>query len=275
MIPYAPKKIFKEVNAPSSSFFKEFIELVIKITGVLVVCYIILGLLVDYAIVPNISPAMEERMGKLFLGKLQDKAPSPQEQEIQIILDNLVKNASALPRLNYDIYIDPSKQVNAIALPGGHIVLLSALLDEVDSENELAMILGHELGHFAHRDHLRGLGRNLVFILLSTIFLGTDHSTGNFLAKSIMGAEMKFSQAQEKAADQYGLELLEKTYGHAAGAVDFFDRIAQKEKMGKMFYILASHPNPAKRSEILRAIIVEKKYNIGQKKPFRRSHFAL
>ena len=46
--------------------------------------------------------------------------------------------------------------MNAVALPGGNIVVFAGLLKEIKSENELAMILGHELGHFAHRDHLRG-----------------------------------------------------------------------------------------------------------------------
>ncbi|MEP0779976.1 M48 family metalloprotease [Microcoleus sp. ZQ-A2] len=45
-----------------------------------------------------------------------------------------------------------------LALPGDAIVIYADLVQQAKSQNELMMVLGHELGHFAHRDHWRGLG---------------------------------------------------------------------------------------------------------------------
>ena len=53
-------------------------------------------------------------------------------------------------------------------------VIYQGLLAQAESENELMMVLGHELGHFANRDHLRGLGRALlVQIAIAAFFRQT------------------------------------------------------------------------------------------------------
>jgi Zn-dependent protease with chaperone function len=73
--------------------------------------------------------------------------------------------------MQYKIHIIPDPRINAMALPGGNIVVFSALIKETGSENELAFVLAHELGHFANRDHLRGLGRRLLLLTASAALI--------------------------------------------------------------------------------------------------------
>ncbi len=265
MIKYTPKAIDGNVNVSSSSPLKDFFELVIKITGLLLVIYIVLGVSVDY-MAPRLSVDMEVKIGKLFLKQFDNEKRSGQEEHIQLILNDLIHHADiTLPQMGYQVHVVESKEVNALAFPGGHIVILSGLLNEVESKNELAMVLAHELGHFVHRDHLRSLGRGLVFLVLSTLFLGTDSFTSNFLAGFISSADMKFSQAQETAADLFGLDLIQKTYGHVAGTTDFFEKAKAKEKMGKFFHFFSSHPHPQERVQMIKRVIEEKGYQTGDK----------
>ena len=77
------------------------------------------------------------------------------------ILDDLV-TYSDLKHRNFTIKVIPGKDVNAFAVPGDTILLVEELLNKVETENELAMVLGHELGHFHFRHHLKGMGRRLV-----------------------------------------------------------------------------------------------------------------
>ncbi|MEK6714679.1 MAG: M48 family metallopeptidase [Candidatus Omnitrophota bacterium] len=264
---YTAREIKGNDNISASSPVKDFFELIFKILGILLAVYIGLGFLVDY-LAPRISSSLELKLGRAFSKKFDEKPLSKEEKELQRILENLLKHADSLPKFDYKVNIEESKQVNAFVLPGGRIVVLNALLKKVGSENEIAMVLGHELGHFAYRDHLRGLGRNLIALLISSFLFGSDSSISQAVSNSITNAEMRFSQSRERAADIYGLELLNKAYGNVSGATDFFEKMGAEEKAGWFFYIFASHPYPKSRVAALKEAIKTKRYSIAQKIPW-------
>ncbi len=115
---------------------------------------------------------------------------------------------------------------NAIALPGGMVLLTTGLLEQVESENELAFVLGHELGHFRNRDHLRGLGRGVVTMLVvGALTDGLLADVGGVLGDVALRS---YSREQEHAADAFGLELMYAEYGHVSGADAFFARQHEK-----------------------------------------------
>ena len=103
-------------------------------------------------------------------------------------------------------------------------------MKEVASEKEISFVLAHELGLFANRDHLKGLGRGLLLWPLAAVFLGNDNSETDLAGRSLIGVQMKFSQAQETKADHFVLELMSKQFGHVVGAGAFMRKIALKEK---------------------------------------------
>jgi len=128
------------------------------------------------------------------------------------------------------------------------------------------MVLGHELGHFAHRDHLRSLGRSVLMQIAIAYFLGDTgwiHSTAASAIAAISNAQ--YSQSQETQADEVGLTLLQKTYGHVAGATDFFARLSQKQELNLDF--LATHPAPGRRVKELQESIKQRSYQVGEKSP--------
>lgn len=264
---FRPKEIPGNVNISPSSPVKDFFELILKILGLFLALYILLGFAVDY-IAPRIPEDTELKLGALFIKKYAHPSDIETEKRVQSILNKILPHAQKLPTFPYQIHITQSKEINAAAFPGGHIIVFTGLLQEMRSENELAMVLAHELGHFAHRDHLRGLGRGLLFLVLSTFFSGTDSSASKFIANSISKAEMRFSQGQESAADIYALELLNKTYGHSAGATDFFEKMSRKYPLPRFFFIFATHPYPKRRTQTIQNTIKEKGYTIGEKIPF-------
>ena len=263
---FTPREIKGNVNVSPVSPVKDFFELVIKILGLLLAAYILLGLAVDY-IAPRVSISTEQKIGRLFSAGFEKRERSPIEARLQLILDELVKNSRELPPFNYKIYVEESKNINAFALPGGGIMVYSALLKKADSENELAMVIGHELGHFYHRDHLRGLGRSLVFLLISSALFNADSSLNKVVDNMLTNAQMRFSRAQERGADLYALDLLNKTYGGVAGAIDFFEKMALNEKWWPVFYLFSSHPYPESRVRALKEAVKIKGYPAGQKRP--------
>ncbi len=269
---YTAKELKGNVNVPRISPIREFFLLLGGILGVILFFYIALGFAVDL-VVPKLSPEIEQDLGRLYSKIYENTEKTTAGIRLQQILDELVeklplsnpgsgtRNESQLQAgLQYKVHIVPNSQINAMALPGGNIVIFSALIKEVESENELAFILAHELGHFANRDHLRGLGRRLVLLTISAALLGGDNSVTGFLMNSLINVEMKFSQRQETMADLWALDLLNKRYGHVSGATDFFEKMSEKEKRGRILYYFATHPYPKKRVKVLEEQIQKKGY---------------
>ena len=253
---YSPKELEGNVNISHVSPIREFFLLLGGLLGIAIVIYFLLGFAIN-RVVDWMPPKAESGLGELFAEKFTDGKRSDKEKQLQDLLDKLRRHSS-LPGNNYTVHLFDSPEVNAVALPGRNIIVFKGLLDAVDSENELAFVLAHELGHFANRDHLRGLGRGLVMLAISVAILGENNSASTFIMNSIINVEMTFSRSQELAADRYAIELLNRRYGHIGGAVDFFGKIREKNRMGHIQHYFASHPHPDSRIEALEDIIEEK-----------------
>ncbi len=266
---YTPRRITENVNISKTSPLREFFTLLLGILAFLVGVYFLLGLAVNL-IAPRISTGLEDRLASLFTAYYAaEEAESPVQAHLQALLDDLAAAADQHNR-SYQVHVIVDPMVNAVALPGGHIVLYSGLLDQVRSENEVAMILGHELGHFANRDHLKGLGRGLVLVALSAAILGVDSKASQMLQSLLVTTEMRFSRKQELLADAWGLELLVRKYGHAGGATDFFRRVHEKERGKRFAYLFATHPYPEKRVRSLEMFIRERQIPVDETVPFSR-----
>jgi predicted Zn-dependent protease len=166
----------------------------------------------------------------------------PRAADVQSLLDRLARHWPENPyRLRAGVLEEASE--NALALPGGMVLVTTGLLERVESENELAFVLGHELGHFRGRDHLRALGRGAVVgLVMAALGLGGSSVELPRLAASL--AESGFGRAQEEAADRFGLALVLREYGHAGGASDFFRRLpdAEADVPSRLRSYLATHP---------------------------------
>ncbi|MEB3272833.1 MAG: M48 family metallopeptidase [Prochlorothrix sp.] len=215
-----------------------------------------------------IPPEVEQQLGRVIVPTFEQMAePGPAQDQLNQLLDRLEREAPAevTEGRDYQVLYVPQDVVNAIAIPGDRVIIYRGLLDQMGSENELMMVLGHELGHFAHRDHLRGLGRGIVVRVALAAVLGDVGTLGSI---AIAGAEnlsnAQYSQGQETQADDFGLGLLVSHYGHAAGATDFFQRLGESGGQGWDF--LASHPNPDRRVRQLNAWIEERGYDRLEKR---------
>lgn len=263
---FTPKELNGNVNVSRVSPLKEFFVLVGGILGIIFSVYIALGMAIEL-VVSRLPAGLEQRLGMVYSSMYETDGSTAAENELQRIVDDLSKEIPGGSKsFRYRVNIADNPQVNALALPGGNIVVFSGLLKEMGSENELAFVLAHELGHFANRDHLKGIGRGLVLMAISFALLGGDSSVTEFIMNSTVSVEMKFSQGQESDADLWALDLLNKRYGHVSGAEDFFERVASKEKMGRILYYFSTHPFPEDRINRLRARIEKKGYLLKEKK---------
>ncbi len=263
---YVPKRPEGNVNVTPGSPIRSFFVLLGGSLAILVGIYILLGLAVDL-LVHRIPPSVEARIGDLVLGTLgKPRMATPEEEVLQRMVDEIQERCADLPyRLSVRLY--KSDVTNAVALPGGTIAVFSGLVAKMDSENELAFVLAHESGHFVHRDHLKGLGRSLVLMILSAALFGGDSRVGEMLVGWVNVAEMGFSRRQETQADAFALATLHCRYGHVGGAVDFFEKLAELGDTGPVGHFFSTHPRNRKRIAHLEAFRKANGYPLGPLRP--------
>jgi predicted Zn-dependent protease len=100
------------------------------------------------------SEKRELEVGKEENDKLLEKAPIYQDAKLQAYVDQVGKRLAAIshrPELEYHFTIIDSPDINAFALPGGYVYINRGLLTLLTSEDQLAAVLGHEIGHITAR----------------------------------------------------------------------------------------------------------------------------
>ena len=267
---FTPVALTDNINVSKTHPLIELLWLVGGFVILVAVLFSLLGLTTDLAI-SKTPIKIETWIGELGLNEFSSTESNTLNQRLELLLVHLPKD-SPLRQYQFHVHLADSDEVNAIALPGGNIVVFAGLLKEVQSENELAMVLAHELGHFAHRDHLRGLGRGLGIAVASALLFGQQSATSSIISNALLTFNRRYSQQQETAADQFGIDLLIKRYGHAGGAIDFFSRFdADAEKDS---YLLATHPHPQARVAALNRRIAKQHYQVKAVEPLAKELYS-
>lgn len=243
---FEPRQPKEGINVSHTHPLVEAGTLVVGLAAI----FVIIALSIIFLIEAALYYVTAEDEAKLFSNWMPDDlvtvAPDDERlYQMQLLVDRL---ASHWPESPYDIRveIDDSDVANAMALPGGLIIVTQGLLDQVESENELAFVLGHELGHFRNRDHLRALGRGIVFSLFFAVVTGDDIGGVGIKAADI--TLRGFSRRQESEADEFGLGLANAEYGHVDQSWRLFERWdTQDSSMIDLAIYLSTHPDSGDR----------------------------
>jgi Zn-dependent protease with chaperone function len=253
------------INVSRAHPLREALLLVAGIVGVTAALAVVVAVAVDFA-VPHIPIELEVRLFSNWFdrGHEDDEAASPRERLLERLLDRMVSHWPDNPYV-YEIAIWDESEANAVALPGGVIAVTRGLLESVESENELAFVLGHELGHFHNRDHLRGLGRGAAFsLLLVVVGLGGGGSAVQLASLAGQLAQREADRDREIEADHFGLALLAAEYGHVSGAEIFFGHLPEPDGPieGALASYFSTHPVNADRIQALRTTAREEGWDL-------------
>ncbi len=145
--------------------------------------------------------------------------------------------------------IEDDSTLNAFATPGGYIYVYTGLIKFLNSEDELAGVLGHEIAHAALRHSTRQLTKLYGLEILRQLVTGhTDPTLIEQVALSL--AVLKFSRSHEAQADEYSVIYLCPTEYNAAGAAGFFKKMEGRASPPEF---LSTHPNPGNRVQHIQA----------------------
>lgn len=159
----------------------------------------------------------------------------------------------------YDFHLLADNQVvNAFALPGGQCFITAALFTKLKNEDQLAGVLGHEIGHVIHRHGAeRSASQGFIQGLIQSVLIGTGGDQALTQVANMVGqySSMKYGRDQELESDDFGVRLMvEAGYDpiHLIGVMDILEEASGGQKVPEF---QSTHPSPENRREQIKSAI--------------------
>lgn len=190
------------------------------------------------------------------------------QQAVQLVGTRLVQSTVAKQSpYEFQFYaLADDQTVNAFALPGGPVFITRALLSRLESEAQLAGVLGHEVGHVLGRHSAERIAKDrLAQSIIGAVGMASDDP---YSAQQIAGVvanmvQMKYGREDELQSDSLGVELMADAGYDPAALVDVM-RILEEASGGQAPpEYMSSHPNPGNRAELIRAHIERRRAREG------------
>jgi predicted Zn-dependent protease len=214
---------------------------------------------------PAVPLAVEQRLGDAVdkqirsaldthgLGAGFECGVAASERASRAALDKLVGQlaaAAGLPGLRVVAVRRP--ELNAFAIPGGHIYVYEGLIGKAENADELAATLAHEMGHVARRDGTRSVLQTAGLSFLFGVLLGDFVGGGAVVIATKTMLRSAYSREVEAAADAYAVGLMRTVGGDPHALASILARLVADNRSGlKIFH---GHPDPRERIAAIHAL---------------------
>lgn len=159
-----------------------------------------------------------------------------------------------LQKYAWEFNLVNDKSVNAFAMPGGKIVIFEGLLPVTQSEEALAVVVGHEIAHVVAKHSVERMSQQMLAQYGGAIAGGLlGNSVGAQLGQQVfglgaqLGVMLPYARKQEYEADELGLIFMAMAGYNPQTAVPFWTRMAQSSQGGSPPEFLSTHPTDANR----------------------------
>jgi len=174
------------------------------------------------------------------------------------LLNELVQEVDFKSEYNLNIIVVDYDMKNAFAMPGGHIVVFSGIMDDMRGYPELMGLLAHEVSHVNERHTLRSLFRSLSgYIFISVLLNDINGLTTVVLENANSIKSLSFSRNLEQEADMEGLKIMFHNKIDPNGMVDLFENLMSDGDLPEEMEFLSTHPVSEKRIEYIEQKIKE------------------
>jgi len=238
---YSNPELPEGINTSKEHPLKEFAILTIGLLGLIFIIISSLIILVDnFADKIPFKLESELPISSIIKHENVEKLPPYLEKVTQKVL----KSFELPDEMNITFHYVNSDTVNAFATLGGHIVLYRGLIEKLKYEDELAMVIAHEIAHVKYRHPIMSASHGVVVGIVLTVL---SSSSGNSIVSDLMGTTgtatlMKFSRNFEYQADKDAINSITKLYGHADGATGLFKVFKDVHAGEEPFELFATHP---------------------------------
>jgi predicted Zn-dependent protease len=194
----------------------------------------------------DLSVQEEKRLGALIMKDYRTFGAVNSDPEITAYLNRLgsrIVQAAGEQPSNFEFFLVTDRALNAFAMPGGYIGVHTGLIATARTEDELASVLSHEVGHVVQRHIARSFAKQKQASMVATAAaIAALLAAGGGNAQAAMGAmaagagysadqQLSFSRDAEREADRVGLQTLKQAGFDPQGMIDFFGRLQTASRL--------------------------------------------
>ncbi len=194
--------------------------------------------------------------------QLGNQAAAQVEQQIQLVRDpqavayvrmigERIHGVTPLANRPFTFNIVNDSSVNAFSLPGGHVYINSGLIAQANKLDMLTAVLAHEISHNVARHVIKQMQQQQTINVIGAILLGQNPNALEQIVAQIVagGAMARFSRADEKQADDIGLDFMTKAGYDPHGMLDLFNKLLSLERTqpGSVARFFQDHPGTQDR----------------------------
>lgn len=204
------------------------------------------------------SASQEAEMGLDAFSQIKKAEKISRDPAVNARIQRIGKNIAGavgrdLPNAQWEFVVFESEQINAFALPGGKVGVYTGLINLASSDDEIAVVMGHEVAHVSSR-HGAERQSQAMLIGLGGVALGVgtqnDKNQEYYLLAYGLGStlgSLAYSREHETEADVVGLRFAARAGYDPRAAVTFWTKMAAKETGGRPPKFLSTHPPSQER----------------------------
>ncbi len=186
----------------------------------------------------GVSTQQEVQMGQEYSQQINAQLPIVGDPELNRyinVLGDSIARLTSRGDLDWQFFIVDSKEVNAFAVPGGFVYINRGLIERADKMNEVAGVLGHEIGHVVRRHTVKqmekeqkaNIGVTAVCVLTSICNSGLGQNAIQIAGGAVFS---RFSRQDEREADDVGFDNVVRANISPVGMVTMFQKLLEERK---------------------------------------------
>lgn len=204
--------------------------------------------------------ATEKGIGDMIWDQIKTTEDIIVNDSIAKSLDKLLKplcKENGIERDSLKVHIIKKDEVNAFALPDGHLVVYSGLIEASKNEQALIGVLGHEIAHIEHNHVMKKLSKEIGFSVLMSVTTGNNNKIISEIAHALSSSA--YDRSLEKEADITSVEYMLKGKIDPAPFADFLYEMSFDNKLESALSWVNSHPESEERAKYILEYIKGKK----------------
>lgn len=199
-----------------------------------------------------VSQQQEVQMGSQYAAQIAQQLPLITDPEVVRyinVLGDSIAHVTSRSELDWHFYVVNSSEVNAFAVPGGYVYVNRGLIERANQMDELAGVLGHEIGHVVLRHSIKQMQKQQgtsIGVTLACVLTGVCSNPVSNEAINVGAGALfaKFSRTDEAQADEQGFKNVVRAGISPVGLVTMFQTLIDERKSapGAVDAWFATHP---------------------------------
>ena len=204
--------------------------------------------------VQQVTDQTEEKLGDLFWDVFEKSGKEVKDVHVVNAIDSIITNiceANDIDRKKLKPHVLASDEINAFALPNGHLVINTALILESGHQDELAGVIAHELAHIQLNHVMKKLVKEIGLSVLISMTTGSNGAE-TIKESARMLSSSAFDRKMEKDADMKAVEYLVNAKVNPEKFAEFLYKFVEGEQENlALLTWISTHPDSKSRAEYI------------------------